>query len=151
MKKLLLAIFTIVAIIFAASIGGIFSKESSEIAVNKYKDLKISEKAKIMSEISSEVNKLLPMTIDKDTQAFATSIVNGDTLQYHYKLVNLRKEEVDSSFLNSEATKNHTNFVCSSPDMKFLIKNNISVNYAYYGKNQKHITTIFVDTKKCNK
>ena len=151
MKKLLLAIFTIVAIIFAASIGGMFGKESSEIAVNKYKDSKISEKTKILIEISSEVNKLLPMTIDKDTQAFATSIVNGDTLQYHYKLVNLRKEEVDSSFLNAEATKNHTNFVCSSPDMKFLIKNNISVNYAYYGKNQKHITTIFVDTKKCNK
>ena len=151
MKKLLLAIFTIVAIIFAASIGGMFSKESSEIALNKYKDLKISEKTKIMIEISSEVNKLLPMTIDKDTQAFATSIVNGDTLQYHYKLVNLRKEEVDSSFLNAEATKNHTNYVCSSPDMKFLIDNNISVNYAYYGKNQKHITTIFIDTKQCNK
>ena len=136
MKKLLITIVTIVVLLIAASIGGMFGKESAESAVNDYKSSIISEKTKIM--------------IDKDTQGFSTSIVNGDTLQYNYKLVNLNKEEVDISFLISEATKNHTNFVCSSPDMKFLIKNNISVNYAYYDKNQKHITTIFIDTKKCN-
>ena len=151
MKNFLLAIFTIVTVIFAASIGGMFGKESAEIVFNNYKDSKINEKTKMMIEISSEFNKILPMTIDKDTEAFATTIINGDTLQYHYRLVNLRKEEVDSSYLISEATKNHTNYVCSSPDMKFLIDNNISVNYAYYGKNQKHITTIFIDTKQCNK
>ena len=149
MKKLLITIVTIAVALIAASIGGMFGKEGAEIAVNNYKSSIVSEKTKVMMEVSSELNKVLPMMIDKDTQAFSTSIVNGDTLQYHYKLVNLRKEEVDSSFLNSEATKNHTNFVCSSPDMKFLIKNNISVNYAYYGKNHNHITTIFVDTSQC--
>ena len=149
MKKLLITIVTIAVALIAASIGGMFGKEGAEIAVNNYKSSIVSEKTKVMMEVSSELNKVLPMMIDKDTQAFATSIVNGDTLQYHYKLVNLRKEEVDSSFLNAEATKNHTNFVCSSPDMKFLIKNNISVNYAYYGKNHNHITTIFVDTSQC--
>ena len=151
MKKLLITIVTIVVALIAASIGGMFGKEGAEIAVNNYKSSIVSEKTKVMMEVSSELNKVLPMMVDKDTQAFSTSIVNGDTLQYNYKFVNLRKDEVDTSFLISEATKNHTNFVCSSPDMKFLIKNNISVNYAYYGKNQKHITTIFVDTKKCNK
>ena len=150
MKKLLITIVTIVVLLIAASIGGMFGKESAESAVNDYKSSIVSEKTKVMMEVSSELNKVLPMMIDKDTQAFSTSIVNGDTLQYNYKFVNLRKDEVDTSFLISEATKNHTNFVCSSPDMKFLIKNNISVNYAYYDKNQKHITTIFIDTKKCN-
>tara|TARA_B100000953_G_C17817522_1_gene357419 strand:- start:89 stop:541 length:453 start_codon:yes stop_codon:yes gene_type:complete len=150
MKKLLITIVTIVVALIAASIGGMFGKEGAEIAVNDYKSSIVSEKTKVMMEVSSELNKVLPMMIDKDTQAFSTSIVNGDTLQYNYKFVNLRKDEVDTSFLISEATKNHTNFVCSSPDMKFLIKNNISVNYAYYGKNHNHITTIFIDTKKCN-
>ena len=149
MKKILITIVTIVVALIAASIGGMFGKEGAEIAVNNYKSSIVSEKTKVMMEVSSELNKVLPMMIDKDTQAFSTSIVNGDTLQYNYKFVNLRKDEVDTSFLISEATKNHTNFVCSSPDMKFLIKNNISVNYAYYGKNHNHITTIFVDTSQC--
>ena len=149
MKKLLITIVTIVVALIAASIGGMFGKEGAEIAVNNYKSSIVSEKTKVMMEVSSELNKVLPMMIDKDTQAFSTSIVNGDTLQYNYKFVNLRKDEVDTSFLIPEATKNHTNFVCSSPDMKFLIKNNISVNYAYYGKNHNHITTIFVDTSQC--
>ena len=149
MKKLLITIVTIVVLLIAASIGGMFGKESAESAVNDYKSSIVSEKTKVMMEVSSELNKVLPMMIDKDTQAFSTSIVNGDTLQYNYKFVNLRKDEVDTSFLIPEATKNHTNFVCSSPDMKFLIKNNISVNYAYYGKNHNHITTIFVDTSQC--
>ena len=149
MKKILITIVTIVVALIAASIGGMFGKEGAEIAVNNYKSSIVSEKTKVMMEVSSELNKVLPMMVDKDTQAFSTSIVNGDTLQYNYKFVNLRKDEVDTSFLISEATKNHTNFVCSSPDMKFLIKNNISVNYAYYGKNHNHITTIFVDTSQC--
>ena len=149
MKKLLITIVTIVVALIAASIGGMFGKEGAEIAVNNYKSSIVSEKTKVMMEVSSELNKVLPMMIDKDTQVFSITIVNGDTIQYNYKFVNLRKDEVDTSFLISEATKNHTNFVCSSPDMKFLIKNNISVNYAYYGKNHNHITTIFVDTSQC--
>ena len=149
MKKIFVSLITIILALIAASFLGMFGKEGAKIAVDNYKSTKISEKTKMMMEVSSELNKALPIMIDKDTQAFSTSIVNGDTLQYHYKVVKLSKEEVDVPFLISEATRNHTNFVCSSPDMKFLIKNNISVNYAYYGKNNKHITTIHVDSSQC--
>ncbi len=135
-----------VAILIGFSIGGTFVKQSVNSLVHKESEVNTV----LLEEVAAEINKTLPIMVDKDTKLFSVSIVNGNTFQYNYVLINYAQEEIDPELLKNNNKDRIRNYICTSPDMKLIVENNIPVSYAYYGKNQKYIVNIVIDTNKCN-
>ncbi len=101
-----------------------------------------------MNSISNEINKSLPMMVDKDTRLESTIGKKG-VLEYHYNLLNTKSNDINLSQLNS-FTKSLKNKVCSNPDTKSFLGRSISLSYVYYGNDDTFITKIIVTPEDCH-
>lgn len=99
---------------------------------------------------TNEINKNLPMRIDKDTR-LDSILAFGDVVTYIYTLVNLRASSVTQDmkdFLHEQAVNG---YCTAMGDMKIFRDNNITLNINYRGIDGKFATVVSVNSLNCNK
>lgn len=94
------------------------------------------------------INRQLPIMVDDDTKLEKTSS-EGNTLIYHYVLVNYVSTELDADELERNLRPMVTRQTCSMPSFKPVIDQGGAVLYRYNGKDQKQILEMNIDKKAC--
>lgn len=103
-----------------------------------------ADKIKFWSQLSSELNKNCPMSVDSQTMVINTA-PQPNGLLYNYQLTQnehdeLSKKEWDAviALIAEEAI----NRFCSIPDSLFMKEANAQIRVIYFDKNGKYITEI---------
>lgn len=103
-----------------------------------------------LNEISKEMNKSLPMVIDEYTTLLTTYGGKGKVL-YRYAL----NTEIFSDYNISKdrwieaQNKSIKNTFCTSPDMSFYRRYNVTVSWNYVDLEGRFITKIELNQKDC--
>jgi len=97
---------------------------------------------------ASQINKKLPMMVDSETR-LDSSVGMNRAFRYNYTLVNFTAEELDPNELKELLEERLINSVCTTKEMEVFTKNDVSITYAYHGKNGKQVTTITVLPEQC--
>ena len=100
-----------------------------------------------MRKTATEINKLCPILVDSETRLENTIVLPSNVFQYNYTLMNIEKGSIDIALLKNEMEPDITNFVCTSPDMKVLRDNKVTINFQYSDKDGNHLFTISVASK----
>lgn len=95
------------------------------------------------------INKQLPIMVDSDTKLEKTSS-EGNTLIYHYVLVNYLSTELDPLALEQNLRPMVTQQTCTMPNLKPVVDQGGSISYRYTGKDQKQIIAIDIDKSSCS-
>jgi hypothetical protein len=102
-----------------------------------------------LNRAASQVNKNLPMMVDKDTELVNTMGIPGKFV-YSYRLPNHAAGNIDKAIFIEAATKQVTNAACSTPDTRNgFLKKGVSIRYMYSDKDRNHVATIDVTPKDC--
>lgn len=101
-----------------------------------------------LSKVSNEMNKSLPMMIDKETKCVSTYAFDKE-IGYAYELVNKSSSEIDKSNFLNISTPKLKNFVCTTPHMQKFLNNGVSIGYIYYGNDSGFIGKITITPSQC--
>lgn len=129
------------------AIGETTVKIIGEAIVN-YPDQKKLSSQRYLLKIASEINKDLPMMVDKETMLINVGAQN-DALIYNYILVNYTSAEVDEYQFLTTMGHRLTNSVCSYPQTKELLNNGISLHYYYNGNDSIFIGKVIISPSDC--
>jgi hypothetical protein len=99
---------------------------------------------KVMMQVTSKFNKVTPVMLDSDTRADSAVFVPPNILQYHFTLVNVKKEEFDTPQFLHYMKPHIVNQIRTNPEMEFLRSQRIIFEYHYSDKYGNHIATIVV-------
>lgn len=103
-----------------------------------------------LSKVASEVNKNVPMMVDKDTELMNTMGLEG-VFVYNYRLVNLLSaKDLDLNKFLEILRPQVTNAACTQPDTRaqFLDKG-VVLRYTYSDKDRRHLAQIDVNPADC--
>jgi len=70
------------------------------------------------------------------------------TLKYRFRFKDLSKEEISSEFVWKQ-TEFLTDFVCTTPEMKVFVDNDVTLKYAYHDKRGSLVVVITVTPRNC--
>lgn len=88
-----------------------------------------------LAEVASNMNKTLPMMVDKDTQLDNTAALPGKVLQYNYTLIAIEASQIDASRLEQAFKPALLNKVRTTPEMSSLRGLGVTFVYSYRDKN----------------
>lgn len=97
-----------------------------------------------LTKIASEVNKTLPMNIDRETILENCVAMPGKVLGYYYKLPNISIEDVDTATFRKILTPQIKETIKTNPDMKYLRDKDVTFHYNYKDKNSTYLLKIIV-------
>jgi len=97
-------------------------------------------------QLSSEMNKTLPMKID-DTTNLVNTTASGKEFIYYYKVSGNRN--LSQSNLDTSVKSNITLLDCTNYDTKRLLNDGVSLVYIYSDSNGKYIGKISVQKSDC--
>ncbi|MBV5267837.1 MAG: hypothetical protein JZU67_04915 [Burkholderiaceae bacterium] len=129
--------------IFGGLIGGVAGH-----AIGKSSSQRLTIDDAIVK-MASEVNKQLPMTVDRDTRLDSVSPGVGRQFTYNYTFVNSRSQEFDRAAWYREASPLLRNRFCTNSDMEVFFKNGVSVSYSYQGKDGGHVGKVTISPSDC--
>ena len=132
---LVLAIFSLSSLSHAAGMGNFFgalmgksSALESETSVDN-----------VLVKVSTQINRKLPMAVDKDTRLDSVSAVPGRHFIYHYTLVALNGRDVGVGDFDKLVKPQLKSRLCESTEMKNFLKNGVTISYLYKGKDNQPI------------
>jgi hypothetical protein len=102
-----------------------------------------------LKQVALELNKRSPQLVDSETR-LDSSTVSGDTLVYHYTLVNLTKNDTTvnlaaaKGFITKQAQSNFD----SNAQMKDLRAMKVKLKYDYKDKNNQPLFNFTISSKK---
>jgi hypothetical protein len=99
---------------------------------------------KALIKIASELNQSCPIMVDAETRLDNAMAVPKKVFQYHYTLVNMEKEMVDTTEMKKILEPQITNIIRTSPDLKLFREKNVTMKYSYRDKESIHLFTISV-------
>ena len=101
--------------------------------------------------VSKEMNETMPKMIDAETRLDSTSVDNS-TLNYHYTLINIDKDNADWNFdeIKSNMTIKAQENLDHNPSMKDYRDNDVSLHYIFNDKNQNQLFNYTVKHQKPN-
>lgn len=99
--------------------------------------------------MTNEVNKQLPMTVDRNTRLNSLSPSAGRQFTYHYTFVNSRSQEFDRAAWYLEASTLLRNRICTNNEMEIFFKNGVTVSYSYQGKDGGHVGKVTISPSDC--
>lgn len=102
----------------------------------------------MLFEFTQEVNKRMPMTIDRDTTAENVSVSGKSKLIFNFRLENFDNVEAKKLDLINLVRQEIINRACSS-EVTVLIKNGISIGYRYRSNEGKFVGEILVKNSDC--
>ena len=120
------------------------NRKGDEVRTSSYRDAVISQ----LPEIANNLNKNLPMRIDKATQIDSV-IAYNDTMTFIYSLINLNAKDVSQDMKDFLYTQVVNGYCTSMGDMKTFRENNITLKIVYRDINGKIATTFSVDYSSC--
>jgi hypothetical protein len=97
-----------------------------------------------LAQTSSEMNKKLPMMIDKGTRLDTVTPAHNKTLMYKYTLVDVMKSGIDVAKVQKTLKPTILEVYKTNPDMQKLRAAEISLKFQYYDKNGTFITDVEV-------
>lgn len=144
MKKLLgvlgTAVFVVVVLI-AGGMGKILGRSVAETAF-------APDKSELVDRTVQEINKSLPMMVDKETRFDRAAHGQGDTIEYHYTILTLPTKAVEpQAFQNFEVDLRKR--VCGSSDMRKVFSADIGAQYIYKANDQAEIGRIIFTPSDC--
>jgi hypothetical protein len=102
-----------------------------------------------LSKIAAEINRSVPVMIDKETELMPTSGHEG-MLIYNYRLVAYSVSQLDHQKFAAGAKDKVTQGACNRPETRDeFLKNGVTLRYSYFDKDKQHIATIDVTPKDC--
>ncbi len=97
----------------------------------------------------SEVNKAMPMRVDKNTEVTNVGIEYA-TIIYNYRLVNLTEDQISAEQLASQMKEHLLHSACSNPETrKNLLDKGITIRSSYSDRLFSHITTVNITSADC--
>ena len=102
-----------------------------------------------LSCIAAEINRGVPVMIDKETELMPTSGHEG-MLIYNYRLVSYSVKQLDHEKFAAGARDRVVQGACSRPETRDdFLKKGVTLRYSYFDKDKQHIATIDVTPKDC--
>ncbi len=132
-----------VGAIFGAVIGGVVGS-----TVGKSVGQSMSVDDALLKAVD-QVNKKLPMTVDRDTRWDSTEAGPGLRFTYNYTIVTVLAAEVDAVGFYQEISSRLRSSVCGSPDMQVFFKHGVTVSYSYRGNDGLHISKVDIAPRDC--
>lgn len=104
---------------------------------------------KTLSRIAAEINRSVPVMIDKETELLTTAGAEA-MLIYNYRLVGYSLSQLDPNQFATRIKPGVTRNACNRAETReeFLNKG-ITLRYAYFDKDKQHIATIDVSPTDC--
>lgn len=97
---------------------------------------------KQLTEAASEVNKSCPMMVDEETRLDNAVSLPDKVFQYNYTLINLAKEDVDTTEAHKLLDKGIIDNVKTNPDLASFRDNKVTLVYNYKDKNQDYMLSL---------
>ena len=94
-----------------------------------------------------DMNKTLPMMVDKDTRLDATTAGPGRRFTYSYTLINHTAADLDASVLQNGLRPSLIANYRSLPQMKEFREANVELHYQYKDRNGAFVADIVVSPK----
>lgn len=104
---------------------------------------------KRLSKIAAEINRSVPLMIDKETEL---TIVEGHEgmLIYKYRLVPYSVRQLDHQKFAAGAKQKVAQGACSAPETREdFLKQGVTLRYSYFDKDKQHIATVDVTPADC--
>ena len=143
--KILSGLAVVGVLVFSNGIGqlaGRFFGDSFGTGVREGKlDAQLREAANLL-------NQRLPMTVDAETRLDSSVAANRQFI-YKYTLVNVTADMLTPSELKAAMEETVINRVCTEQGMQVLVKQGVTVSYAYADKNGKEIAVLSVAPSQC--
>jgi hypothetical protein len=136
---------TLVAVV-AAAIGGAVGREGVRFLFGGANDVRSQ---RVLSKVASELNKTLPMQVDKETELMAVAGLEA-VIVYSYRLINSSADDVDLTTFSSAMRPQLVNSACTTPQTRDrFLKKGVTMRYMYADKDRRHIATIDVKPSDC--
>ncbi len=131
MIKLIFAIafFSINFSVQAASIGNIFG---ALMGRSSSPELETTVDEALVS-VSSQINKNMPVLVDKETRLDRVSAEPGQQFIYHYTLLSISKKDISSDEFYKLIKPQLKSRLCGSTEMQKFLKSGVTVSYLYRG------------------
>jgi hypothetical protein len=102
-----------------------------------------------LNKLAAEINRAVPVMIDKETELLTAAGVEG-TLIYNYRLVSYSISQLDAAKFAAGAKERVAQGACSRPETRDdLLKQGVTLRYAYFDKEKQHIATIDITPADC--
>jgi hypothetical protein len=102
-----------------------------------------------LSEIAAELNRSVPVMIDKETEL---TLVEGHEgmLIYKYRLVPYSVGQLDHEKFAAGAKQRVTQGACNQAELRDdFLKKGVTLRYSYFDKDKQHIATVDVVPADC--
>jgi hypothetical protein len=102
---------------------------------------------KALFNMANELNKNLPMMVDRDTRWDSSGAEPGNKFIYIYTVVNHTKEEADVPALEKALRPQLIANYKTNDQMKYFREHNVELHYQYKDKNGEFVFEIVVSPK----
>jgi hypothetical protein len=102
-----------------------------------------------LKQVALELNKRSPQLVDSETR-LDSSTASGDTLVYHYTLINLTKNDTTVNLVGAKEfiTKQAQSNLDTNAQMKDLRAMKVKLKYEYKDKNNQPLFNFTITSKK---
>jgi len=102
-----------------------------------------------LSRIAAELNRSVPMMIDKETELTVVE-AHAAMLIYKYRLVPYSVRQLDHARFAAGAKQRVTQGACNQPELRDdFLKKKVTLRYSYFDKDNEHIATVDVTPADC--
>lgn len=129
--------------IFGALIGGAVGS-----AIGKSAGQAMSPEQALVK-LVDQMNKQLPMALDRDTRWDTSQAGPGRRLTYNYTIVSARAAEIDSTFFYQAMSSHLRSSVCTKPDMQIFFKHGVTLSYSYRGSDGGYVGKVDISPRDC--
>jgi len=109
----------------------------------------VDVKSAQLRETARHINKSIPRPIG-NLALLEGAEAHERTLKYRIRFKELSEEEISPEFTWKQ-TEFLTEFICSTPEMKVFVENNVTLKYAYHDKNGKLVIIISIEPRACSR
>lgn len=117
-------------------------------SVSNCKDTSTNDLSLVLQGAAALANKQLPVMLDSDTKLEEVS-AEGNTLIYHYQLVNYLASELDAAAFGDNIRPMLAQQTCSLPNLKPVLSQGGSIAYRYNDKDQVLLVELVIDQASC--
>jgi hypothetical protein len=129
-------------IVGAAAVGGFLFALGLQTMIGEFGGVQLMQTA-------SEMNRRLPIMIDRDTELSSTSTAPG-TFIYYLRLVNMSDTDITADELTTRLRPNLVQAACSTPETRdAFLDRGVSLRYTYADRASRHIADIELTRSDC--
>jgi hypothetical protein len=84
-----------------------------------------------LSKLSAQMNRKMPMTVDRETRLDRVTAEPGHHFIYHYTLTGLRSADINTGEFPKVIKPQLRQRLCESAEMQNFLKNGVTISYLY--------------------